>query len=808
MFRIIYIYIKVFVINIISVVFKIFPIKNNKIVVCSLFGKGYGDNPKYIIEELLKRNKNLDIVWLVKKQYYEEINIPDGVRKVPYTFFNILFQLSTAKIWIDNCRKQTWSMKRKSQIYIQTWHGNIGFKKVEKSAEEVLAYNYLYCAKKDSKMADLFVSSSDYTTNLYRTDFWYNGEILQCGSPRNDKIFNNDIETIKKVKDYYNIKDEDKILLYAPTFRVDGTLEPYDIDYNRLLKKLKEKYNCNWKILIRLHPNISSKSELIQYNDEIVNATMYPDMQELLVATNILVTDYSSSIFDYAITKKMAIIYASDIQDYVKDRGFEIEYKDTPFPIAENNDQLISILDNFDIVEYETNVDRFYNKLGLKEDGNASEKVADYIIEKIEEKQTKNKITKETKKLAFNTIMLYVMQVSSFIFPLITFPYLTRVLGADNYGIIVFTNAIMVYFQMLIDYGFLLSGTERCSKERANKEKLQKTTSSIIYGKLLLSLIGMLIITICSLFLKAFEGKELFIIASYIPLILTSFIPDYLFRGIERMGIIASRTVAAKFIYTLIIFVFVRTKNSYYFIPIATFASNLLIVIWSWIFIRKKLNMKIVKVGIKDIKQQLKESTTFFASRIATTAYGASNVFVLGLAGYSDAAMGIYGSANNLITYGRAVFSPISDSLYPYMIKNKNHKLVKKILYVLMPIILLGCIILFFVSDFVIELMCGKEYMESVGLFKRMIPLLLITLPGYLYGYPMLGSINKNDKANLSVIIGAVFHMVGLLTLFITKFLNFENVIYLTILTESLILFLRIIFFNKYKKVNDNKMFK
>lgn len=410
------------------------------------------------------------------------------------------------------------------------------------------------------------------------------------------------------------------------------------------------------------------------------------------------------------------------------------------------------------------------------------------------------KITKENKTLLSNTIMMYIMMASSFIFPLLTFPYLTRTLGKENYGIIVLANAVMQYFQLLIDYGFILSGTALCSKERNNKERLQHITSAIIYSKLLLSALGLVIVTILALSLDLFDGKELFIICSYIPLTLTSFVPDFLFRGIEKMDIITYRTVAAKAAYTALIFLFVKNPQSYYFIPFSLAISNLIIVIWSWSYIKKKLGMRIMKVRLRDIKTQLKESSTFFASRIATTVYSASNIFALGLFGYSDAAIGIYGASNTLIGYGKSMFSPIADSIYPYMIKNKNHKLVKKIIGYLMPIIVLGCIVLYCISGWFIKLMCGEGYQESVPYFRLMIPMLAITLPSYLYGFPMLGSIGRNDKANQSVIVGAIFHFIGLLILFLTKTMNFYNVIILTTITETIILIYRLVCFAKYSK--------
>lgn len=271
------------------------------------------------------------------------------------------------------------------------------------------------------------------------------------------------------------------------------------------------------------------------------------------------------------------------------------------------------------------------------------------------------------------------------------------------------------------------------------------------------------------------------------------------------MGIITFRTIVSKFIYTLLIFILVKDPKSYFFIPFSLLVSNIIIVLWSWLYVIQKLDIKLISVKLKNILYQIKQSSTFFASRIATTAYGASNIFILGLYGYNNIELGLYGASNTLINYGKSMFSPIADSLYPYMIKNKNHKLVKRILFILMPIIILGCLLLYILSDAFITVVCGKKYINAVPFFQRMIPMLALTLPSYLYGFPMLGSINKNNKANLSVIIGATFHFFGLAVLFLSRILSFYNIIYLTTITELLVLTIRLYYFSKYKNLKKQE---
>lgn len=361
-------------------IFSIFRIDNKKIVIVNFEGKGYWDNGKYICNELIKYNYN--IYWATKEEYRG--SLPKKVNYVKFNSIKYLYHLATSKIWINNSRFPFWIRKRTKQFYIQTWHGPIGFKKCEAAAIEVLSRYYVCGAKNDSKMANLFISNSTFCTNNYKNNFWYNGKILECGCPRNDIIINNSNDIVNNVKKYFWFQNLEKICLYAPTFRDNKSLNAYDIEYKRLLDKLKNKFTGNRKLLIRLHPAISNLTDKLSiFNENIINASDYPDMQELLVAADFMITDYSSCIFDYAISRKPAIIYASDIEEYNnKDRDFLFKIEDTPFSISTDNEELRNMIENFDIDEYNVKVGNFYNKMWLKETGGSCEKIVE-IINKI-----------------------------------------------------------------------------------------------------------------------------------------------------------------------------------------------------------------------------------------------------------------------------------------------------------------------------------------------------------------------------------------------------------------------------------------
>jgi CDP-glycerol glycerophosphotransferase len=362
--------------------FSIFPLQKNKIFILNFNGKGYGDNSKYIVEEMLERKLNYDIVWSVDNK--SRINFPDSIRLVRFNSIKSIYEAATAKIWIDNTRKQPYVRKKEKQFYIQTWHGQIfDVKKVEKDIEDKLSPYYIKQAKHDSKLINVILSDSSVCTSKYRRAFWYNGEILESGFPKNDILINKPKDINEKVYKYFNLEQNTNIVLYAPTFRNNFDIHSYDLDYESVLNALHNRSQKNWTFLIRLHPNITEKSTFFSYNDHILNASLYDDMQELLLASNFLITDYSGAMFDFSLMCKPVFLYIKDYKDYIKERDFYIDLFSLPFPYALTSSELIEKISCFDNNAYIKSVEQLIQQTDIFENGKASKEVVDRIIKEI-----------------------------------------------------------------------------------------------------------------------------------------------------------------------------------------------------------------------------------------------------------------------------------------------------------------------------------------------------------------------------------------------------------------------------------------
>lgn len=382
---------KAWIIKLIFFCCRIFPVNEKKIVVSVREAEGgYGDNPKAIAEKLFLLDKSYEIVWLVKEIDKE---FPKEIRKVKASFLGSIYQLATAKVWLDTHWKKYGTLKRKGQIYIQLWHGPIGFKAVGKLRGDNLPLIAEKTIKENVRMIDLFVSNSDWCSNIYRQAFWYEGEILQVGSPRMDSAING--ENIKNLlKEEYGVDAGCKVALYAPTVRggMQKTTRKFTwdvelLDCKQLRTVLEEKFGGRWYIMLRLHPHLATLLkgfENCSDNHYIIDISGREDVYDVMLDVDVLVSDYSSLVFDFAYIHKNIFLYSEDMANYKKSRGFLWDLEEIPFSYAGTQKQLWDNIQDFNENVYQKNLDIFLQQIHLVENGSATERVVEWIVDKMD----------------------------------------------------------------------------------------------------------------------------------------------------------------------------------------------------------------------------------------------------------------------------------------------------------------------------------------------------------------------------------------------------------------------------------------
>lgn len=226
------------------------------------------------------------------------------------------------------------------------------------------------------------ISNSEFESYIYKESFWKDVPSLEYGHPRNDMLFRQEAFDAcrKEVCDFYRISQDAHIMLYAPTFRDDGNLSCFDVDYAALKQTLEQRFGGNWVILVRLHFKNRKAGETF-CTDWLKDGGIFPDMQKLLAVADAGITDYSSWAYDYMLTRRPLFLYAPDLEKYKDDRGFYYPLETTPFPISENNEQLQQSILNLDTEKYLADCEAFLQDKGCVEDGHAAERVVDKIVE-------------------------------------------------------------------------------------------------------------------------------------------------------------------------------------------------------------------------------------------------------------------------------------------------------------------------------------------------------------------------------------------------------------------------------------------
>lgn len=365
--------------------FSKMSIKQNYVMCETFLGRNYADSPKNIFEYMSKTYPGkYKFIWSVDKK----TKFPYPCKVVKRFGIRYAYYLARSKYFIFNMRQPVWMRKRKDTVFIQTWHGT-PLKKLVFDQEEVMSATPLYKKQvyKQSRIWDYLISDNAFSTEVFRSAFLYDKEILEIGYPRNDLLYQEDKEMIaEKIKYKLNLPTDKKIILYAPTWRDDEYYDKgqYKFSLHMNLGKYQRDLGDKYIILIRTHYFISDQLDLDQYKGFAYNVSKYDDITELYLISDICITDYSSVFFDYANLRRPILFYTYDLEKYKEVlRGFYLNIeKDVPGPLLFNDEQVIDSIKNIEQVEkeYEKVYEDFCNRFCYLDDGNASKRIVEKVF--------------------------------------------------------------------------------------------------------------------------------------------------------------------------------------------------------------------------------------------------------------------------------------------------------------------------------------------------------------------------------------------------------------------------------------------
>lgn len=367
----------VYLLRFIFRVLYIVPVKKRRIYLSSDRGTSLSCNPWYLFSYMRKKYPGtFEYIW----EYDKNGKQLDDVKYVkPHTIKAIYYMLTSGVI-ISNDGIGSFIPKRKTQCFINTWHGGGAYKRVGGDTIQDLKDPEVKINQMCGKQTDMFLSSSrKFSEVMSKSKMVPKKRFVECGMPRNDFLIKGTKEDIAgKVKKYFHIENDTKIVLYAPTYRGEEQTAQFhsELDTERCLDALHGRFGGKWVFLMRRHHFVKNTNF-----DGCINASDYSDMQELLYAADVFITDYSSTIWDYSLMFKPGFLFVPDLTQYSKERSFYTEPETWAFPLAETNDEMVRLILEYDEEKSRRKIKQHHKLLGYKESGHAAEWVADKIME-------------------------------------------------------------------------------------------------------------------------------------------------------------------------------------------------------------------------------------------------------------------------------------------------------------------------------------------------------------------------------------------------------------------------------------------
>ena len=370
----------------------IIPPNENIILFESSNGRNYTGNPKSVYEEILNQglDKEIKCVWSFT---HTDTEIKGNAKKVKRSFFKFLYYSLRSGAWVFDSRHLYYLRKNKKTKYIQTWHGTplkklgLDMDYIDMSGnQDINQYHEEF--RNNTILWQYLISQNSYSSEIFRHAFDFKGEMLEIGYPRNDILINkNNAEDIDEIKTRLNIPKDKKVILYAPTWRDNEYYEKgkykfaTEMDFDQMKSELSDEY----VLIVKFHYLVKENIDWSKYDDFVIECDADWDIQELYLISDMMITDYSSVMFDYSLLKRPMIFYAYDLENYknnLRDFYFDM-INEVPGPICLTNDEMIEFIKNYTEESYKMEFGEKYKKWSEKfntfDDGNASKKVIGLI---------------------------------------------------------------------------------------------------------------------------------------------------------------------------------------------------------------------------------------------------------------------------------------------------------------------------------------------------------------------------------------------------------------------------------------------
>lgn len=375
------------------------------------------------------------------------------------------------------------------------------------------------------------------------------------------------------------------------------------------------------------------------------------------------------------------------------------------------------------------------------------------------------KISSEKKNLIHNIFHLSFLQGLNYLLPLLSIPYLVRVIGPENFGLLAFSTATILYFNIISDYGFNLSAVKEISIQQENKKKIEEIYSSVMIIKFILVLISFVLLSFVIFTLEKFSNNWKIYVLTYGMVIGQSLFPLFLFQGLQKLKNVTYLNALPKLFFILLIFICVKQKEDYWMVPLFNSLGFIFSGFFALYYVRYKLQIRFKNQPCQILKNHLINGWHVFFSSISISLYTISSVFILGLLS-NNTFVGYFSAAEKIIQAVKGLYVPISQAMYPYLSKMLHHNktkglnFIKKFTTYVGSVMFLMCFFIFMMSEDIVKFILGQQYLASIPLLKIMSFLPLLALLSNIFGVQIMLNLGFKKTFSFILFLAAIFSII------------------------------------------------
>lgn len=391
-----------------------------------------------------------------------------------------------------------------------------------------------------------------------------------------------------------------------------------------------------------------------------------------------------------------------------------------------------------------------------------------------------------------NTLWQYGLQILKYLFPLLLIPYLTRILGTEGYAVYAYVLSFMGVVQTIADFGFTLSGTKKVVDLRGDTAALSRLVGAITVARLMLLCGLFFCVMVVTRFIPIMAENTIYVIWAFFATAGRTVLPDFIFQGNERMGPLTTRYFASKGVQVALTILLVRGPGDLILVAVADVLSEIVDIAWSYRAQKRMFGVGIARPTFKESFEELRVSAIYCVSNVSSSLFSGFTTVIIGLAITSKTDIAFWSLTLTTVNAVQSLYTPIANSLYPHMIKNRDFGFARKLALVALPVLVLGIVAYCALSKPIMLVLGGPEYVGGAHVMWMISPIFIFSFYGILIGWPVLGAMGHVKELTVSTLFTGIVNVVSLLALYLAGLITLDVICVARWGCDALLLLVRV----------------